>query len=72
MSNDDLLCERCGDIFEIGDGLEPTVYCDLCAQVLVEELRGLLRECEPAVMNSIQSVPSRYTDLLRRLREAIA
>lgn len=33
-------CARCGEVFDIPVGLDPSKYCNLCAQVLVEE-RGV-------------------------------
>jgi hypothetical protein len=35
--SDPNLCERCETEFSIHDGLEPTRFCDLCAQDVVEE-----------------------------------
>jgi hypothetical protein len=44
MRDDDIDCRRCGQTMTLGDGLEPTDYCNLCAQELVEELLEEKRE----------------------------
>lgn len=33
-------CQKCHELCELGDGLVPTKYCNLCAQELVEELEN--------------------------------
>jgi hypothetical protein len=34
--DEDLVCRRCGDGYHLGDGLEPTPYCNGCAHALIE------------------------------------
>ena len=49
-------CKSCGDEYELRDGCEPTKYCDLCAQKVVERVE---RELDAA-----------WTELLR-LRDVV-
>jgi hypothetical protein len=37
-------CNRCGDVYELRPGCEPTPECDSCAHIALAELRQKLRE----------------------------
>lgn len=56
-------CARCGEVFDIPVGLDPSKYCNLCAQVLVEE-RGVS-------LAAAQSDLARLAKSNAELREAL-
>ena len=47
-------CPRCRTSIHIGDGLEPSKYCNTCAHDVVEELEAKLNESVPlAIVNKL-------------------
>jgi hypothetical protein len=44
--NEPPTCARCEDEYNLRDGMEPSKYCDPCAQIRVTELEALLNTPE--------------------------
>ena len=42
--SDDCLCKKCGSPYNLRTGSDPTDYCDLCAQIMVELLKDQNRK----------------------------
>jgi hypothetical protein len=40
--NEPPTCIKCGDEYSLNDGCDVTDYCDLCAQEVAADLRGVL------------------------------
>lgn len=49
FDDDDDGCRRCGEGFEVGRGLDPSAYCNTCAQELVIEIGGYLSVCADVI-----------------------
>lgn len=46
MSN---YCRKCGSDYDCHDGFDPTIFCDTCAQIIVERLAELVPEPPKAI-----------------------
>ena len=73
-------CKSCGDEYELRDGCEPTKYCDLCAQKVVERIEreldkataelemwrdgNIVREEDRAMMDAARTELSRLRDVV--------
>jgi hypothetical protein len=41
--HEDDICAECGEMFTVDDGLDPSDFCDLCAQSIVTEIASAVR-----------------------------
>jgi len=48
-TDSDPSCARCGDNYSLRDGLEPTRFCDVCAQTILERLITITPEPPKAI-----------------------
>lgn len=46
MSDEEFECQKCHALVQLGDGLIPTKYCNLCAQELVESMSDRMQAVE--------------------------
>lgn len=52
--NEPPCCEKCGDEYWLKDGMEPSKYCDPCAQEVVISLEARVAELEAEKQKSAQ------------------
>ncbi len=69
--NEPPTCSRCEEEYSLRDGMEPSKYCDLCAQELIPELEAKLAALEWKPITA-ESLPGDGDEIYSRYKEVYA